>query len=131
MEHFLYFNSRDEFLRLDISKIMYFKADGNYTTIIMSNKLKATVGLSLSQMEKYLSESLHDKARSFVRIGKSCILNVNHIVRIDVPHQFVIVTDYTQGGYQISVSKEALRVLKSIMMQSLTRQKETEKQLNI
>ena len=128
MEHFLYFNSRDEFHRLDISKIMYFEADGNYTNIFMANKLKATVGLSLSQMEKFLTESLHEKARCFVRVGKGCILNVNHIVRIDVPHQFVIVTDYTQGGYQISISKEALKILKSIMMQSLTRQKENKEE---
>lgn len=127
MTDYLYFNSRDEFLRLDISKIMYFEADGNYTNIVMSNKLKATVGLSLSQMEKFLTESLREKARSFIRIGKSCILNVNHIVRIDVPHQFVIVTDYTQGGYQISVSKEALRTLKTIMVQSVNHQKETAK----
>ena len=128
MADYLYFNSRDEFLRLDISKIMYFEADGNYTNIVMSNKLKATVGLSLSQMEKFLTESLREKARSFIRIGKSCILNVNHIVRIDVPRQFVIVTDYTQGGYQISVSKEALRTLKTIMVQSVNHQKETAKQ---
>lgn len=127
MTDYLYFNSRDEFLRLDISKIMYFEAEGNYTNIVMSNKLKATVGLSLSQMEKFLTESLREKARSFIRIGKSCILNVNHIVRIDVTHQFVIVTDYTQGGYQISVSKEALRTLKTIMVQSVNHQKETTK----
>ena len=29
--NFLFFNSRDELLRLDISKIVYFESDGNYT----------------------------------------------------------------------------------------------------
>lgn len=28
--NFLFFNSRDELLRLDISKIVYFESDGNY-----------------------------------------------------------------------------------------------------
>lgn len=119
MAEYLYFNSRDEFLRLDISKIMYFESDGNYTNIVMANKLKCTVGLSMTQVEKYLSLALKEKASCFVRIGKCCILNVNHVVRIDVPHQHVVVTDYTQGGYQIPVSKEALKQLKSIMSESV------------
>lgn len=32
-KRFLYLNSRDEFFRVDISKIVYFEADGNYTNI--------------------------------------------------------------------------------------------------
>ena len=36
--NFLFFNSRDELLRLDISKIVYFESDGNYTNIILTNK---------------------------------------------------------------------------------------------
>ena len=119
MNDYLYFNSRDEFLRLDISKIMYFESDGNYTNIVMANKLKCTVGLNLSQVEKYLSAALKEKARCFVRIGKCCILNTHHIVRIDVPHQYVVVTDYTQGGYQIPISKDALKQLKQVMVQSV------------
>ena len=34
--NFLFFNSRDELLRLDISKIVYFESDGNYTNIILT-----------------------------------------------------------------------------------------------
>lgn len=30
---YLYLNSRDEFFRLDISKIVYFESDGNYTQL--------------------------------------------------------------------------------------------------
>lgn len=119
MADYFFFNSRDEFHRLDIAKIMYFEADGNYTHIVMANKLKSTVGISLTHMEKALEESLHEKARCFVRIGKSCIINVNHLARIDVPHQQIVITDYTQGGYQINASKEALKTLKSIMTESV------------
>ena len=42
-KRFLYLNSRDEFFRVDISKIVYFEADGNYTNIILSNKVRGTV----------------------------------------------------------------------------------------
>ena len=35
---YLHLNTRDEFLRMDISKIVYFEADGNYTNIMLANK---------------------------------------------------------------------------------------------
>ena len=33
-QEFLYLNSRDELLRLDINKIVYFEGEGNYTYIV-------------------------------------------------------------------------------------------------
>lgn len=50
--NYLFFNSRDELLRIDIAKIVYFEADGNYTNIILSNKLRGIVCLNLTQTEK-------------------------------------------------------------------------------
>lgn len=55
---FIVFNTTTELLRLDVSKIVYFEGDGNYTQIVTINKLKAVVCLNLSQMEKYLAEHL-------------------------------------------------------------------------
>lgn len=39
-QEFLYLNSRDELLRLDINKIVYFEGEGNYTYIVSANNLK-------------------------------------------------------------------------------------------
>ena len=55
---FIVFNTKTELLRLDVSKIVYFEGDGNYTQIVTINKLKAVVCLNLTQMEKYLAEHL-------------------------------------------------------------------------
>lgn len=51
----IFFNSRDQLLRIDIEKIVYFEADGNYTDIIMVNKLRAAVCMNLGDMEKALA----------------------------------------------------------------------------
>ena len=51
MEKTILFNSRDELLRMDVSKIVCFDADGNYTHIVSLNKLKATIGASLAKAE--------------------------------------------------------------------------------
>ena len=45
----LYFNTRDELNRIDVSKIVYFEADGNYTTVVMVNKLRAAIYMNLSK----------------------------------------------------------------------------------
>lgn len=37
---YIYFNSRDELIRLSINSIVYFESDGNYTNVITINKLR-------------------------------------------------------------------------------------------
>lgn len=119
MINYLYFNTRDEFDRIDISKIVCFQSDGNYTNVVLTNKMKIVLGISLSKMEKYLSDSLKKKASCFARVGKSCIINVNYILRINVLKQYVVLTDYDTSNYQVSVSKDALKKLKDIMVTSV------------
>lgn len=124
MAEFIYFNSRDEFLRIDFSKIVYFAADGNYTDIILSNKVKDTIGLSMANLQTYLTDNLKEKARCFVRIGKSYIINVNYIHRINVLRQQLVLTDYRQALYQLDISKEALKKLKDVLVASVNHSRE-------
>ena len=69
----LYFNTRDELNRIDVSKIVYFEADGNYTTVVMVNKLRAAIYMNLGEMEKALVEQLGPEDKTFMRIGKRFI----------------------------------------------------------
>ena len=50
----LYFNTRDELLRVDLKRVIYFEADGNYTKIVSSNGLTSMVLLNLGKMEELL-----------------------------------------------------------------------------
>lgn len=75
-DEYLCINSRDDLLRIDISRIIYFEADGNYTNIILSNKLKGVVSMNLLQMQKLISDTLKDQATIFVRLGKKYIVNL-------------------------------------------------------
>ena len=73
----IYFNSRDNLIRLDIQKIVYFEGDGNYTYIVPANKQKVCVTMSLSHTEDALASQLGDNAKQFMRIGKRFIVNMN------------------------------------------------------
>ena len=114
--NFLYFNSRDELLRLDISKIVYFESDGNYTNIILTNKLRCIICLNLAQTEKILEERLKEKARCFARIGKRFIINLNYVYQINVIKQRLVLSDYSSFAFQLEISKEALKKLKEIFL---------------
>lgn len=113
MKKFLYINSRDELFKLDISKVVFFEADGNYTHFMMSHgKLKGSVCMSLSQMQKLLSVSLKDDASNFARIGKRYIVNLNYVYQISVLNQKLVLSDGERFVFHLSVSKEALKELK-------------------
>ena len=114
----IFFNSRDELLRIDISKIVYFEADGNYTDIIMVNKLRAAIYMNLGEMEKALTAHLGPEDRTFMRIGKRFIINMQYIYQINVLKQQLILSDYDHFAFQISISKEALRKVKELMLQT-------------
>lgn len=117
---YLYLNSRDEFFRVDISKIVYFESDGNYTHILLNNKMKATVCMNLAQMQAILSESLKDAAGMFARIGKRHIINLNYVYQIAILRQKLVLSDGENFEYQVSISKDALKKLRDMYVTAST-----------
>lgn len=116
---YLYLNSRDEFLRLDISRIAYFESDGNLTHIILTNKLRATVGVSLLRMLDILNENLKDKAGIFARIGKRHIVNLSYVYQIAILKQRLVLSDGENFAYHLSISKDALKSLRDMYVSGL------------
>lgn len=114
---YLYINTRDELLRIDCSKIVYLEGDGNYTTIVLINKMKASVCLNLSGMQRLISENIREHAGQFVRIGKHFIVNANFIHHINVLRHSLTVTDGVNFAFQLGISKEALKQLKNLMLE--------------
>ena len=112
------FNSRDELLRLEVGKIVYFEADGNYTHIVSANKLKATIAASLTKTELVLTEQLGADAALFLRVGKRFIVNVRYVYSIDVAHLHLVLSDQERFAYRLPVSKDALRRMKELLVQA-------------
>ncbi len=113
----LIFNSRDEMLRIDVPRIVYFEADGNYTYIVNCNKLKSAVCMNLGQMEDVLAQRLKEKKNLFARIGKKYIVNLDYVYKINPLKKQLVLTDFNSFSYQLEVSKDALKNLKDMMVQ--------------
>ena len=117
---YLYLNSRDEFFRVDITKIVYFESDGNYTNIMLTNRMKATVCMNLAQMQTILSDSLKEAARIFARIGKRHIINLTYVYQIAILRQKLVLSDGEKFEYQVCVSKDALKHLREMYVSGLS-----------
>lgn len=116
---FLYLNSRDEFYRVDVSKIVYFESDGNYTNILLNNTLKGTVCMNLAQMQQILADSLKDGASVFARVGKRHIINLKYVFHIAILRQKLVLSDGENFEYHLNVSKDALKKLRDVYIAGL------------
>ena len=117
---YLYLNSRDELLRLDINKIVFFEGEGNYTNIVSANKLKGVVCMNLARIQesctwKYCAiEKLKEHSIIFARVGKRYIINLNYIYSINLIKQKLTLSDGYMFAYQLDIAKEALKKLKDL-----------------
>lgn len=117
--NYIYFQSRDELLRIEASSIAYFEADRNYTSVVLANGFKGMIGSNLAKMEQTLQNSLQEMSRRFVRIGKRYIINMKYICHINVLQQYLILSDQRTFSYRLDVSKDALKKLKEIIVTSI------------
>lgn len=112
----LYFNTRDEMVRVDLRKVGYFRADRNYTDVYFLNGYHVTLPTNMAEIERMLEE-VRAKVITvpFVRIGRSMIVNLSHIIHINVLKQELTLSDmHSASVLRVEVQKEALKKLKEL-----------------
>ncbi len=118
MKHSVYFNSRDELLKIDLSSVAYFEANANYTKIVSVNGQMDMIGMSLGKMEEFLALQFKDSPGSFVRIGKRYIVNLRFVYKINTLKQELILSDQKSFSMTLNISKVALKALKELISPS-------------
>jgi DNA-binding LytR/AlgR family response regulator len=111
----IYFNSRDELLRVDLSSIVYFEADGNYTRMVSVNGLSSMVCMNLGKMEELIAIRFKDTPGVFARIGKRFIINLRYVYGINTLKQELIMSDQNTFSLTLNISKVALKGLKDLI----------------
>jgi two-component system LytT family response regulator len=90
---------------INMNDIMYVKADGSYSDVILTNK-KLCITKRLSEFEKL------QNIGPFMRIHRSQIININHIKKISkADGGSVFMTD----GAELSISKEKREELDQLL----------------
>lgn len=106
-------NSRDELLIIDMQKIAFFQANGNYTHFNYISGDTHLVTLGLSKVEEYIKMSWpKDVPSPFVRLGRSLIINQTFLSEISVLKQKVTLSDNNGHSYSLSVPKPLIKEYK-------------------
>ena len=72
--------------------------------------------MNLARSMEELVRQLGREAQTFVRIGKSLVVNRMYIYRVNVQRQQLVMSDLTTNqAFTLQASKEALRQLKELL----------------
>ena len=112
MERYLIIKTRDELLRIRIEQILYFEADRNYTNLILNNGIQFTFAINIGKIEEILENQVTGCKMILMRVGKSHIINKNHILQINLPRQKLLLLTAEGKARELIISKDPLKVLK-------------------
>lgn len=106
-------NSRDELLIIDLSKIAFFQANGNYTHLNYIGGETHLLTTGLSKIEEYIRLSWPKGTSSpFIRLGRSLIINQTYLSEISVVKQKLTLSDCAGHTYPLNVPKPLLKQYK-------------------
>lgn len=106
-------NSRDELLIIDLSKVAYCQANGNYTQLTYIGGKTHLLTLGLSKVEEFIRRSWPASQPSpFVRLGRSLIINQAYLTEISETRQKITLSDYGANHHTVSVPKPLLKQYK-------------------
>ena len=112
MDRYLIIKTRDELLRIRIEQILYFEADRNYTKLILNNGIQFTFAINIGKVEEILEKQVTGCKMILMRVGKSHIINKNHILQINLPRQKLLLLTAEGKARELIISKDPLKVLK-------------------
>ncbi len=124
MERYLIIKTRDELLRIKIGQILYFEADRNYTKLILSNGLQFTFAINIGKIEEILEKQLEGCNKILMRVGKSHIINKNHVLQINLPKPRLLLLTEEGKPKELTISKDPLKVLKDTLEKEIEKTQE-------
>ena len=122
-------------VRVAVDEIVYIKADGNYSDLVLINGQCRKMTFQLHYFEDEIKKL--QNADMFIRLGRSLIINLNYVQMIDLidqtitfggkhlvrpprtnnPHTWRPERDEDSDIYTVSVAREALKSLKDQLVE--------------
>ncbi len=112
-------NSRDELFVLDLDKVAYIQASGNYSRIVYIGGMQMMITLGLSKLEEMIKMIVpKDRRIPFVRLGRSLLVNQTYLTHINVLKQRLTLSDNQEHSYVLDVPKALLKAYKDLIRKS-------------
>jgi len=110
-------NTRDELMMVDLRKVVYFQANGNYTEFMYICGEKHLVSFGLSKIEESIRLSWRANTPSpYARVGRSLIVNTHYLSEISVIRQRLVLGDCDGHSVTLKVSKPLLKRFKDVVI---------------
>lgn len=120
MSKYLVLINSNEVVRVSPDRIAYILSDGNYSTMALIDKEEHLFSFNLASFEKIIEQQLGTDAQTFIRLGKSLIINGRFIYYVNVSKQQIVLSDSSfPHKFTLSASKEALKALKTVLEDSI------------
>lgn len=120
----LYFNNRDELIRIDTDLVAAIQANGNYSRVVYITKREFMLTHGISKLESVFQGS-NDKRNKFVRLGRSFIVNHAYFQKIDMIKQQLILCDGDKNEIRITLPKQILKSYKTAIGKSIIKRQES------
>ena len=113
MKELIFSNSGTELLKVRPEDIVYIEADGNYCRMHLRGGFEQQLWFNRQRFISIISKQLRDEKPTFIVVGRSYIINLAYIFRIN-PVQSELTLFDSSKPKQISLhaSQEALNKLK-------------------
>jgi DNA-binding LytR/AlgR family response regulator len=103
-----------ELVRVATDEIVYVRADGNYSDLVLTNGKSRKITFQLHFFDEVFQQLQNNM---FTRVGRSLIVNRRYIHVINLTEQMLIFSGQQIKGdiKPINVSREALKQLKELL----------------
>ncbi len=103
-----------ELVRVASDEIVYVRADGNYSDLVLTNGKSRKMTFQLHFFEDVFQQLRNN---FFVRVGRSLIVNKRYIYVINLTDQMLVFSGQQITGdiRPVNVSREALKQLKELL----------------
>jgi DNA-binding LytR/AlgR family response regulator len=100
-----------ELVRVATDEIVYVRADGNYSDLVLTNGRSRKMTFQIHFFDEVFQQL---RKNMFVRVGRSLIVNKRYIYVINLTEQMILFAGQPIKGdiAPVKVSREALRLLK-------------------
>lgn len=116
MKELLLPNSGTELLKVHPSDILYIEADGNYCNMHLTGGFCQQLWFSRQKFIGMISEQLRTERPAFITVGRSYIVNITYIYRINPVKGELTLFDRNRPSLtELHASQEALNSLKRII----------------
>ena len=118
MKEKLLIHTVNEAYSFNPNQIICIEADGNYSNLHLSNGNEYLLSFQLGQVESIIKEQLSYSNYSFVRVGKSIIINMDELICVNITKQTLEMNQPSGEKLLFNASREALKKLMNFLIEN-------------